>query len=248
VARRLGFESVAANSLDVSSDRDFVLELASVLSLIALHLSGWAEEWILWSTTEFNFLKLPQSFCTGSSMMPQKVNPDVLELVRGKSARVVGNLTRLCVLVKGLPLAYNRDLQEDKEPLFDSCDTVSACLELASPLVTGAELNRPAIAARLEQGYLDATTLMEYLVRKGVPLRTAHDLVGRLVRLALDRGVPLAELSLDDFQQAHAALDESVYDVLGAERAVAAFVSYGSTAPAEVQRQIERWKELLKTS
>ena len=137
VARRLGFEGVAANSLDVSSDRDFAVEFAFVLTLIAEHLSTWAEEWILWSTTEFNFLKLPQTFCTGSSIMPQKINPDVLELTRGKTARVVGNLTRLLVLIKGLPLAYNRDLQEDKEPLFDSADTVRMCLELAAPLVAG---------------------------------------------------------------------------------------------------------------
>ena len=152
---------MAANSLDVSSDRDFVLEFAFALALIAEHLSTWAEEWMLWSTDEFNFLKLPQAFCTGSSIMPQKVNPDVLELIRGKTARVVGNLTSLLVLIKGLPLAYNRDLQEDKQRLFDSFDTVDACLELAAPLVAGAELNRRAIAERLDRGYLDATTLME---------------------------------------------------------------------------------------
>ena len=169
VARRLGFDAVAANSLDVSSDRDFVLEFAFVLSVIAEHLSVWAEEWILWSTVEFGFLRVPQAFCTGSSIMPQKVNPDVLELVRGKTARVVGNLQSLLVLVKGLPLAYNRDLQEDKRPIFDSFDTVNACLELAAPLVAGAELDRAAIAQRLDRGHLDATTLMEYLILRGVP-------------------------------------------------------------------------------
>ncbi len=140
VAQRLQFDAVAANSLDVSSDRDFVIEFAFALSLVAVHLSGWAEEWILWSTSEFNFLKLPQAFCTGSSIMPQKVNPDVLELIRGKTARVVGDLQALLMLIKGLPLAYNRDLQEDKPRLFDAFDTVAACLELASPLVAGAEL------------------------------------------------------------------------------------------------------------
>ena len=171
VARQLGFESVAANSLDVSSDRDFALEFAFVLALIAEHLSTWAEEWILWSTVEFGFLKLPQAFCTGSSIMPQKVNPDVLELIRGKTARVVGHLQTLLVLVKGLPLAYNRDLQEDKPPLFDAFDTVSASLELASPLVAGAQLNRETIAARLDRGHLDATTLMEHLIGRGIPQR-----------------------------------------------------------------------------
>jgi len=244
-ARRLDFPEVAANSLDVSSDRDFVLEFAFALSLIAAHLSGWAEEWILWSTTEFNFLKLPQSFCTGSSIMPQKVNPDVLELVRGKTARVVGNLTQLLVLIKGLPLAYNRDLQEDKEPLFDSFDTVRSCLELAAPLVAAAELNREAIAARLDEGHLDATTLMEHLIRRGMPQRKAHEVVGKLVRKALTSGQTLAELPLADFQELDPGLDESVYDVLGAERAVRAFVSYGSTGPEEVARQLDAWRKRL---
>ena len=181
-----------------------------------MHLSGWAEEWILWSTTEFGFLRLPQEFCTGSSIMPQKINPDVLELIRGKTGRVIGNLTSLLVLVKGLPLAYNRDLQEDKERLFDSVDTVAACLELAAPIVAGAELNREAIAARLDEGYLDATTLMEHLIMKGVPQRTAHEIIGRLVATAMKRGVPLAELPLEEFQAAHPSLDKSVFDVLGA--------------------------------
>ena len=244
-AARLEFDSVAANSLDVSSDRDFLLEFAFVLAVIAEHLSTWAEEWILWSTAEFNFLKLPQAFCTGSSIMPQKVNPDVLELIRGKTARVVGNLQTLMVLVKGLPLAYNRDLQEDKQPLFDSFDTVKAALELAAPLVAGAELNRPAIAERLDRGYLDATTLMEYLIRRDIPQRTAHGLVGRLVRAAMDRNVRLADLPLEVFQAEHVELDESVYEVLGVERAVAAMQSEGSTAPEEVKKQIARWKEQI---
>jgi argininosuccinate lyase len=246
VATRLGFEGVAANSLDAVGDRDFALEFAFALTLIAEHLSTWAEEWILWSTVEFNFLKLPQAFCTGSSIMPQKINPDVLELVRGKTARVVGNLQTLLVLIKGLPLAYNRDLQEDKEPLFDSFDTVRSSLELAAPLVAGAELNRAAIAERLDRGHLDATTLMEHLIGRGIPQRTAHGLVGRLVRKALDQGVRLRELSLDDFRQAHPDLDASVYEVLGPDKAVAAMISYGSTGPAQVKEQVRRWKEVLE--
>lgn len=249
VAQRLGFEELAANSLDISSDRDFALESAFVLSLIAAHLSTWAEEWILWSTTEFNFLKLPQEFCTGSSIMPHKINPDVLELTRGKTARVIGNLHTLLVLVKGLPLAYNRDLQEDKPALFDSFDTVELCLELAAPLVAGAILNREAIAPQLDRGHLDATTLMEYLIRRGVPQRTGHHLVGELVRKATETGVPLSELPLADFQGADASLDKTVYECLGVGRAVQAFQSYGSTAPAEVRKQIERWKKkLLETT
>jgi len=245
VADELEFEGILANSLDGSSDRDFVLEFAFCLTTIALHLSGWAEEWILWSTTEFGFLRLPQEFCTGSSIMPQKINPDVLELVRGKTGRVVGNLTSLLVLLKGLPLAYNRDLQEDKERLFDSVDTVKACLELAAPIVAGAELNREVIAARLDQGYLDATTLMEHLIMEGVPQRTAHETIGRLVATAMKRGVPLAKLSLDDFQSAHPSLNQHVYEVLGAERAVNAFTSYGSTNPEQVEHQLSMWRERL---
>ena len=245
VAARLGFADVAANSLDASSDRDFVLEAAFALALVGEHLSTWAEEWILWSTSEFNFIKLPQAFCTGSSIMPQKINPDVLELVRGKTARLVGNVARLLVLIKGLPLAYNRDLQEDKEPIFDSFDTVAACLEVAAPLVAGATLNREAIAAGLDRGYLDATTLMEWLIRRDVPQRTAHEIVGRLVRKATERRLPLSGLTLAEFQEVHADLDDSLYAVLGTERAVAAFCSYGSTAPQEVDRQIALWTERL---
>ncbi len=245
VAQRLEFDRVAANSIDVSSDRDFVLEFAFALAMLAEHLSTWAEEWVLWSTSEFDFLKLPQTFCTGSSIMPQKVNPDVLELVRGKTARVIGNLTSLLVLIKGLPLAYNRDLQEDKERLFDSFDTVDRCLELAAPLVAGAELKRSSIAERLDRGHLDATTLMEALIRRGVAQRTAHEIVGKLVRKALDRGVRLSDLSLAEFQAVDASLDTSLREVLGVERTVNAFVSYGSTAPAEVNSQLQRWKQKL---
>ena len=248
VARRLSFDGVAANSIDVSSDRDFVVETAFVFTLIAEHLSTWAEEWILWSTTEFNFIKVPQQFCTGSSIMPQKINPDVLEITRGKTARVVGNLQALLVLIKGLPLAYNRDLQEDKPPLFDSFDTVSACLQLAAPLVAGAQLNRDAIAERLDRGYLDATTLMEYLIKRGTPQRTAHHLVGELVGKAMQRGVRLADLSIDELKASDSSLDESIYEVLGVEKAVEAFVSYGSTAPAQVAIQIQNWKDKLQTA
>ena len=245
VATLLRFDGVANNSLDVSSDRDFVLELAFVLTMVAEHLSSWAEEWILWSTVEFNYIDLPEQFCTGSSIMPQKINPDVLELIRGKTARVIGNLTSLLTLIKGLPLAYNRDLQEDKPRLFDSVDTVAACLDLAAPLVQGAELKREAISERLEQGHLDATTLMEWMIRRGIPQRTAHHLVGVLVAKALEQGVTLRELPLEDFQQAHADLDEQVYEVLGVENAVRAFVSQGSTAPIEVAGQVGIWQEKL---
>ena len=245
VAQLLGFQEVAANSLDAASDRDFLLEFAFDLAVIAGHLSTWAEEWVLWSTAEFDLLRLPQAFCTGSSIMPQKINPDVLELIRGKTARVVGNLQALFMLVKGLPLAYNRDLQEDKPPVFDSFDTVRACLEVAAPLVAGAELNRSSITERLGQGYLDATTLMEHLIRRGTPQRTAHGIVGRLVRKAMERGVRLSDLCMEDFREVDPGLDESVYQVLGALKAVEAMQSYGSTGPDQVRLQIDRWKRML---
>jgi argininosuccinate lyase len=177
--------------------------------------------------------------------MPQKVNPDVLELIRGKTARVVGALQTLLVLVKGLPLAYNRDLQEDKPPAFDAFDTVEACLALAAPLVAGASFHREAIAAGLDRGHLDATTLMEHLIRQGTPQRTAHGIVGRLVRKALDRGASLADLSLNELREIDPTLDESVCAALGAEHAVAVMTSYGSTGRDQVRRQIQRWKEHL---
>lgn len=241
-ASALDFQGITANSLDTSSDRDFILESAFVLSMIASHLSGWAEEWILWSTVEYNFIKMPHQFCTGSSIMPQKVNPDTLELTRGKSARVMGNLQTLMLLVKNLPLAYNRDLQEDKPPLFDSFDTITAMLELAIPIVAGSELQRSSIQSRIEEGYLDATTLMEWLIKKGIPQRTAHHAVGAIVGAAMEQGVPLAELSIETMQQHAPEIDASIRDSLGVKNAVAAFVSYGSTAPDQVRQQIENWK------
>ena len=244
-AKRLGFESVESNSLDVSSDRDYVLEVAFCLSVIGIHLSTWAEEWILWSTEEFGFLDLPDQFCTGSSIMPQKINPDVLELTRGKSARVIGNLQTLLVLTKGLPLAYNRDLQEDKPALMSSVSTVSACLELAEPLVAGTKLNRERISERLEAGFLDATTLMEYFIKRGVSQRNAHHFVGELVQTATRQKKRLSELELKDFQALDPSVDNSVYSVLGVEGAISAFQSYGSTAPEQVKAQMERWKSTL---
>lgn len=242
-AELLGFEGVAANSIDISSDRDFAVESVFVLTMIAEHLSGWAEEWILWSTTEFGFIKLPHTFCTGSSIMPQKVNPDTLELTRGKSARVIGNLQTLLVLLKGLPLAYNRDLQEDKPPLFDSFDTVMACLQLAIPIVEQSELQPASINARLDQGYLDATALMEAMIAKGMPQRTAHHKVGALVALAKSKNVPLSELTESEFQSIDPVLDGTIRATLGVAGAVASYASYGSSNPAQVTSQVQKWTE-----
>jgi argininosuccinate lyase len=246
VRRQLGFESIAANSLDVSSDRDFVLEYVFDLAAIALHLSGWAEEWILWSTTEFAFLVLPDAFCTGSSIMPHKKNPDVLELIRGKSARVAAALQQLFLLVKGLPLAYNRDLQEDKLPLFDAHDTVDASLELAAALIAGTSFHRQRIAARLEDGFLDATTLMERFIASGVPMRTAHEAVGKLVKLCEERGCRLADLPAAEFDAVHAGLGAEAAKVLGVANALAAFRSAGSTGPTQVEQQLAAWRQRLE--
>lgn len=244
-AKLLGFSHPAANSLDVSSDRDFVIEFVFCLSLIATHLSTWAEEWILWCTTEFGCLKLPDAYTTGSSIMPQKRNPDVLELIRGKSARVIAAVPQLLVLVKGLPLAYNRDLQEDKIALFDAFDTVAACLELAPAIVAGAELQRDRIAARLEEGFLDATALMEYLIKAGVPMRTGHETAGKLVSLCESKKCHLADLTLEELQAACPEIKPEVYNILGAKNAVAALASLGSGGLACVRRQLETFRAKL---
>jgi argininosuccinate lyase len=245
VQKALGFAGIAANSLDGASDRDFVCELAFVLSLCAVHLSQWAEEWILWSTHEFGFLKLPEGFCTGSSIMPQKINPDVLELVRGKSARTIGNVQSLLVLLKGLPTAYNRDLQEDKERIFDSIDTLEAMLGVAAPLVAGTSFDHQRIAASIDRGHLDATSLMEALIADGVPQRSAHETVGRLVRQAMTKGAQLAELSDEECREAFADWKPGFREALGASRAVARMQSVGSTSPARVAEQLTAWKVRL---
>jgi argininosuccinate lyase len=245
VAKQLGFDAVAANSLDVSSDRDFALEFVFCLAVIALHLSGWAEEWVTWSSTEFNFLNLPDAFCTGSSIMPHKKNPDVLELIRGKTARAVGALNQLMFLVKALPLAYNRDLQEDKPNLFDAYDTVTMCLELAAALIKETRFREDVIRGRIEEGYLDATTLMEFVIAKGMPQRSAHEAVGKLVRLGEQQGRRLADLPPDAFESVWPGLSKDVYSILGARNALAAFRSAGSTAPAEVARQLAAWRQRL---
>jgi argininosuccinate lyase len=245
VRRQLGFDALSANSLDAVSDRDFIIEFVFDLALIALHLSGWAEEWILWATTEFGFLELPDALCTGSSIMPHKKNPDVLELIRGKAGKVAGDLQALLMLVKGLPLAYNRDLQEDKAALFEAYDTVSASLELAAVLVRDSQFRRDAIAAKLEDGFPDATTLMEFLIGQGMPMRSAHEAVGKLVRLCEERGCRLADLPAEEYERIRPGLGSGVYKVLGVANALAAFRSAGSTAPAEVDKQIALWKKRI---
>jgi argininosuccinate lyase len=245
VRLKLGFDQVAANSLDVSSDRDFLLEYVFDLATIAAHLSGWAEEWILWSTTEFGFLVLPDGFCTGSSIMPHKKNPDVLELIRGKSARVVAALQQLFLLVKGLPLAYNRDLQEDKVPLFDAHDTVDSSLELAAALIAETRFDRDRINARLEDGYLDATTLMELFILKGVPMRAAHEAVGKLVKQCEEQACRLVDLPPGAFESVQPGLAAEVPKSLGVANALRAFRSAGSTGPSQVAQKLDAWRRRL---
>ena len=248
VQQSLQFDSISRNSLDGASDRDFVCELAFVLSLCAVHLSQWAEEWIVWSTHEFGFLKLPEGFCTGSSIMPQKINPDVLELIRGKSARTIGNTQALLVLLKGLPTAYNRDLQEDKECIFDSIDTLEAMLSVSAPLVAGTSFDRNQINSSIDSGYLDATSLMESLIHAGIPQRTAHEIVGRLVRLAMGKNIRLADLTDEDCQKECALWQPVFRESLSASRAVERMQSYGSTAPSEVKTQLKNWNAQLGES
>lgn len=244
-AHELGFETVAANSLDVSSDRDYICEFLSALALIAAHLSTLCEEWILWYSTEFGYIDLPHAYTTGSSIMPQKRNPDVLELIRGKTARIMAAVPQTLILIKSLPMAYNRDLQEDKIALFDAHDQLAACLELTADIVGLATINRDRIASRLEDGFLDATALMEYLIRRGIPMRTGHETVGGLVALCEDRGCRLAELALEDLQSACELIDEDVCDVLGAENAMRVLQSFGSGGAAPVAAQTEAWKQRL---
>jgi argininosuccinate lyase len=246
VARDLGFTDVARNSLDVSGARDHVVEFVFGLTQVALHLSGWAEEWILFTTTEFGFLHLPDAFCTGSSIMPHKKNPDVLELIRGRAGRVVGALNHLLILLKGLPVAYNRDLQEDKPALFEAHDTVRAALELAAPLIREARLRREVIARRLEDGFLDATTLMEFLIHRGLPMRSAHEAVGQLVRECENAGQRLADLPPSRYDAILPGVGRDVRGVLGVANALAAFRSAGSTAPAEVDAQLAHWRAQLR--
>ncbi len=230
VARLLGFDGVGANSLDTVADRDGPLEVLAALAILQVHLSRLAEELVVWSSSEFGFIELADAFATGSSMMPQKKNPDVAELVRGKTGRVVGALVALLTLVKGLPLSYNRDLQEDKEPLFDAVDTVEACLRVLPPLLRTMTVHEERMRAATEGGFLTATDAADYLVLKGVPFRRAHGIVGGLVAEAIRRGEELRDLPLEAFRSAAPEFGPDVYEVLDIERSVAARRSHGGTA------------------
>ena len=245
VANELGFDRVARNSLDAVSDRDFVIEFNSAAALLMVHLSRMSEELVLWSSPQFDFVNLSDSYCTGSSIMPQKKNPDVPELVRGKSGRVVGNLMNLLVLMKSQPLAYNKDNQEDKEPLFDTVDTVRESLFVYAGMLGEMTVNAEKMLAATRLGYTTATDLADYLVRKGVPFRDAHEVVGKAVRLAIDQEVDLDGLKLPELQALSTAIDESVYEVLTLEGSVAARNHIGGTAPEQVRAAIAAHRQVL---
>ncbi|OGP69447.1 MAG: argininosuccinate lyase [Deltaproteobacteria bacterium RBG_13_58_19] len=245
VAEEVGFPEVFRNSLDAVSDRDFILEFLSQAAILMVHLSRLAEELILWSSAEFAFVELPDAYATGSSIMPQKKNPDVPELIRGKCGRVSGHLLGLLMTLKGLPLAYNRDLQEDKEPLFDTVDTVTAAVQLLTGLFSSLEIRPERMRAALQGGFLAATDLADYLVNQGVPFRTAHEQVGRTVRYAEFQGKELWELSLEEIQRFASQAGPDLFDWLKIENVVARRQSPGGTAPERVEEALRRVEEEL---
>jgi argininosuccinate lyase len=244
-ARLLGFDAPCANSLDAVSDRDFLVEFVSACALTMVHLSRMSEELIIWSSAQFAFVSLSDAYCTGSSIMPQKKNPDVPELVRGKCGRVVGALNALLVLMKGQPLAYNRDNQEDKEPLFDALDTVRDCVTVYTGLIGAITPNREAMRTAALKGYATATDLADYLVRRGVAFRDAHEIVGKAVRHAAQCGCDLADLPLTALARFSPAIGEDVFQVLSLEGSVAARDHLGGTAPAQVRRAVARARAAL---
>jgi argininosuccinate lyase len=245
VAGLLGFEAVCENSLDAVSDRDFAIEFVAAAALVMTHVSRLAEELVLWMSPRYGFVRLPDRFTTGSSIMPQKKNPDVPELARGKTGRVNGHLVALLTLMKGQPLAYNKDNQEDKEPLFDTVDTVLDTLRAFAEMVPGIEVDAAAMRRAAEEGFSTATDLADYLVKKGLPFRDAHETVAHAVREAAARGCDLAALPLAQLQSFAPQIEADVYDVLRVEGSVAARAHVGGTAPQQVRAQVERWRARL---
>jgi argininosuccinate lyase len=244
-AQLLGFDAPAANSLDAVSDRDFVIEFCGVAALAMVHLSRFSEELVLWSSAQFNFIELPDRFCTGSSIMPQKKNPDVPELVRGKSGRVIGNLVGLLTLMKGQPLAYNKDNQEDKEPLFDSVDTLKGSLRVFADMMPALSVNRTRMSAAARQGFSTATDLADYLVRKGIAFRDAHEIVGRAVLYGVNNARDLSEMTLQELQTFSTKIEEDIFQVLSLEGSIAARNHPGGTAPQQVRSAIAVVKQRL---
>ena len=245
VVQALGFSRPTANSIDAVSDRDFVMEFLAAASILMVHLSRWAEEWILWASSEFGFIDLPDAFCTGSSMMPQKKNPDVPELVRGKTGRVYGHLVNLLTTLKALPLSYNRDLQEDKPALFDTLDTLAASLQVMTELMRRLKVNREALKRALQGGCLLATELADYLVARGVPFRESHGITGRIVRAALDRGHDLTDFSLKELRAFSERIEKGVFARLTVSAAIDRKRQIGGTARGRVEQRIKELERLL---
>ncbi len=245
VAEQLGFASVSQNSMDAVSDRDFMAEILFDLALCGVHLSRLSEDLILWASAEFGFVRLSDAHTTGSSLMPQKKNPDIAELARGKTGRLVGNLTSLLVTLKGLPMTYNRDLQEDKEPLFDSIDTVAITLDLFAEMVGEMEMVDAKTRAAASDPMLLATDVADWLVRHAVPFRQSHDIVGRLVAKSVESGTPLDRLTLAEYRAIDPVFDESVFAIFNLETALAARTATGAPSPENVANQIARWRRTL---
>ncbi|HZV98045.1 MAG TPA: argininosuccinate lyase [Methylophilaceae bacterium] len=245
VAQELGFDGVCENSLDAVSDRDFAIEFTAAAALVMTHLSRFSEELILWSSPRFGFIDIADRFCTGSSIMPQKKNPDVPELVRGKTGRVNGHLMALLTLMKGQPLAYNKDNQEDKEPLFDTADTLLVTLEIYADMLRGIKVDKAAMRLAAAEGFATATDLADYLVKKGTPFRDSHEIVALAVRHAVDQGCDLSELPLPELQQFSQQIHEDVYAVLTLEGSLASRNHIGGTAPAQVKLAIGRARQKL---
>lgn len=243
-AKVLGFSTPTHNSLDSVSDRDFVLDCLYACSVISLHLSRLSEELVLWSSQEFQFIILPNDFCTGSSMMPQKVNPDAPELIRGKTGRVMGNLISLLVTLKGLPLAYNKDMQEDKEPLFDTVETLELCLEVLNQMMPKVKPNAQNMQNATKHGFLLATDVADYLTEKNIPFRKAHEIVGKLVQHCLKHNKTLEDLTLKEYQQHHKAFEKDLLPRLSLKKSVNDRNTYGGTAIKQVKKQILKNKKL----
>ncbi|RKZ43427.1 MAG: argininosuccinate lyase [Gammaproteobacteria bacterium] len=244
-AQLLGFDTIAENSLDAVSDRDFAIEFSSFAAILMMHLSRFSEELILWSSAQFHFIELNDAFCTGSSIMPQKKNPDVPELVRGKTGRVYGHLMSLLTLMKSQPLAYNKDNQEDKEPLFDTIDTLKGSLRVFADMLPTIQVQRESMRTAAQSGFITATDLADYLVRKGVAFRDAYKIVGEAVRYCIEADCDLAALSLDTFQSFSPLIDNDVYGILTLEGAVNARCHFGGTAPSQVRAAVQRLRERL---
>jgi argininosuccinate lyase len=246
VAQLLGFDSVSHNSIDAVSNRDFCMEFLTTLSILGVHLSRLCEEWTWWAGPEYRFIDIDDAFCTGSSIMPQKKNPDALELIRGKTGRLFGDLMQMLTLMKGLPLSYNRDMQEDKVAIFDAADTVRLSLDAIIPLVGGVKFNTERIAAVAQSDLIDATSLAEYLVMKKVPFRDAHRIVGQLVAQCLDKKIALQDLDLADFKAACPKIAKDVYDTLGIDNCLNRYNGIGSANPKNVRREIARWRKMFE--